>query len=294
MGDPLEPQNVQNQPTKALSGFWNDSRFSFEVEKRSRSHWGMDARKKRLIDACFEARKLLAEAQIPNLEYVGFPILEMKDSFVHAKNHHGRNHLGFCESLYTVGAGGVSVSTRAIHLRLQKSSGELFPLWAVLPTFLHELAHATVPFKRYQSPGTDQNVDCSHGTDFYLQFARILETSERLGIFVLPARPNKFSMPSLLRFDALDLEEVSQSLCGYSILFPEIVPHGPLRLTLVHGSKHTRKTVSLEERSWEGLQQLARRKYQTKFTRFQLKGADTPLSLTLDGLKEGDEVWVHK
>jgi len=108
----------------------------------------------------------------------------------------------------------------------------------VLPTFLHELAHGFRESTRtWESscPSVTQKkkqnaVHSSHDDGFYECFRIILIEAEKLGIYSLPNRPQKFSPPSLRRFDQIDLAACSLSECGSSKRYSHLCALSSLEL----------------------------------------------------------------
>lgn len=97
-----------------------------------------------------------------------------------------------------------------------KKRGDLLPLDRLIPTLLHEFAHAITPTQRVRGHRTkDKDVpkdlrkskgwhDEHHGELFYKNFAHIMRVAEQLSIFKLPDVPGKFSPSLLRRFDDID------------------------------------------------------------------------------------------
>ena len=66
-----------------------------------------------------------------------------------------------------------------------------------------------------------------HPPRFYENFALLLTMAEKLGIFVLPAAPNKFSARNLRRFDSVDPSASIQGLNnGSSPMFGTVCAGG--------------------------------------------------------------------
>ena len=242
--------------------------------------------KQKILEICYQVRDLL---QKDGLEFEEFPIEELSNKRSFSTDQHGTEHLGFCETRWrVVEAGRRELQTVAVHLRLEKSNGELFSLNAILPTFLHELAHALE--KQISQGRTD-----AHGPQFYQVFADVLKRAERLRIFSLPTRPNKFAPDALRRYDALDFAVISAEMCGTSVMFQPPSENEPLRVTLVHGAKHTKKLVVIpaKQRKIYTVQSLARQKFQTKFAIFRI-GNEGQSLLDLSEVRSGDEIWCFK
>jgi hypothetical protein len=144
-----------------------------------------------------------------------------------------------------------------------------FHLLRLIPTLLHEFAHATCELGRTlseeESALRNRKLKAldhhSHDDLFYEHFRRILKAAELLGIYSLPPSPNKYNCPSLRRFDQVDLEACPIYLCGSSKKydgsinveqtdFVEIIPtpvsHVTLNLTIIN-SKGLRKFVQLKD-----------------------------------------------
>merc|ERR1719191_53467 len=80
-------------------------------------------------------------------------------------------------------------------------------------TLLKLQPHATEPSK-------DGFLPVHHPELFYTNFAELLRVAERLGIYKLPAAPNKLASKSLMRFDSVDPDaSLSKLNVGQSLLF---------------------------------------------------------------------------
>ena len=84
-------------------------------------------------------------------------------------------------------------------------------------SFLHEVAHTQVDsimkkgvIRGESSKGKrSKKYRCEdHGVEFYNAYRTILECAERLKILEFPGGAGKFSVPSLQRFDQLDMQSV--------------------------------------------------------------------------------------
>jgi hypothetical protein len=66
----------------------------------------------------------------------------------------------------------------------------------------------------------DQWVIFHHSPTFYSNFTFLLKMAEQLGVYVLPANPNKYSARNLKRFDNVDLTASIMGLNkGFSPMF---------------------------------------------------------------------------
>jgi hypothetical protein len=186
-----------------------------------------------------------------------------------------------------------------------------FHLLRLIPTLLHEFAHATTELGRTLSAeeSTLRNrklkrlEHSSHDDLFYGHFRRILKAAELLGIYSLPNTPNKYNCPSLRRFDQVDLEVCPLSLCGTSKIYagsinvdntsevemiPPPAPIVSISLTLIN-PKGVRKFVQLKDANYDALRTAAAKKYGTKATlKFMtLQGAEIDTS-SFSSVKNGD------
>ena len=134
----------------------------------------------------------------------------------------------------------ISVRTRS------EATGELLPMGSVVLTLLHELAHTISDHYEVKGEGKHGRKFSSHdhGEDFYRHFREILEVAEEYNIFRLPnSCPNKFSIRSLQRFDAIDVD--SAIFGGGTVLGErDSRPDQQLRVTMVWNK--ARKTLLVD------------------------------------------------
>eukprot|EP01012_Entosiphon_sulcatum_P010897 TRINITY_DN1650_c0_g1_i1.p1 TRINITY_DN1650_c0_g1~~TRINITY_DN1650_c0_g1_i1.p1 ORF type:complete len:257 (+),score=29.21 TRINITY_DN1650_c0_g1_i1:40-810(+) len=149
------------------------------------------------------------------------------------------------------------------------------PLACYISTLLHELAHCLTPPERAMVEG--KWVEEPHSLAFYANYRSVLQVAERLGIFVMPPKPDKYNPRNLQRFDLL----VSASQVElFGVTCPLYEPPAPvdanaqLRVVLqFQGPKGTsRKPVVLSERSLPALYAAASQKFGVKVTRCQTLG----------------------
>jgi len=168
-----------------------------------------------------EIRALLVEEGGLDID-VAFPIVAMQG------RAHEENHLGYCHGTHrqyvqTGATRKISTAnkTSKIAIRLfvetHDSAGrpikKELSLLALIPTFLHELAHSITPgVLIYGQDPNDQKGKRSrkwyfdaHGDLFYASFAKILQVAEQLGIYERPRVQGKFMPRQLRRFDSIDL-----------------------------------------------------------------------------------------
>lgn len=181
-------------------------------------------------------RTLLVEEGALELD-TRFPIVEMK-----GRSHANGHFLGYCRGKHDAY---VQVSpvrklstvnrTHKIEVRLtvtvqrvnEPDEERTLSLLALIPTFLHELAHSITPGVLTYGVDPDSGKGKksrrwrfdAHCDLFYANFAEILRVAEDLGIFVLPKRQMKLSHKSLLRFDALDISVAPTEQIGASPRF---------------------------------------------------------------------------
>ena len=188
------------------------------------------------LDVLRSIRSLLVEEGGLDLD-TNFPIVEMK-----GKSHASNHHLGYCRgkhSSYVTVSPDRKVSTvnktHKIEMRLvvtiQRQGDDCetieLSLLALIPTFLHELAHSITPGVLTYGSDPDSTKGKksrrwyfdAHCDLFYQNFAKILRVAEELGIFALPKRKSKLSHRSLLRFDAIDVSVASSDQIGSSPRF---------------------------------------------------------------------------
>jgi len=240
--------------------------------------------KEEILLICNQVREMLAVGGLPQIQ-TEFPILEMDPTKRSSSDKKGNHYLGFCQSRYTnwktVANGKESerVIPQKIWLRLEDEQGNLVPLRAILPTFLHELAHSITVGQVLIINGEEQND--VHGELFYNNFAKILKLADQLDIYSLPPRFKNYALHTLKRFDAIDLLVASPTMCGTSKKFAatsNASENTPLRFTLMHSVNHQQKVVTITQRTEQALHQAARQKFRSKFHSFVLPG-DLPLPL---------------
>jgi len=156
---------------------------------------------------------------------------------------------------------------------------------ALLPTFLHELAHVSTRTSLKNLDGEyptenvisnapvtkwEKQISCAHTDEFYEHFANILRTAEALGIYSLPPIADKYSRRSLKRFDAIDAVALSIEI-GSSQLLETKYSHllGPLNKSLelrliVRSSSGTTKLIVIKERTLQDLFKAANQKLRIK------------------------------
>lgn len=253
--------------------------------------------------------KLVKEGGLDDLP-LSFPIVEMEATTAMS------NFLGMChftsryESAADMKRQNCAQEVECISMRVlckpvdtvQEGEENHFHLLRLIPTLLHEFAHATAELGRTL---TEQDLSCrnrklkqmqhfAHDDFFYSHFRRILKAAEQLGIYSLPNTPNKYNIPALRRFDQVDLEVCPLPLCGSSKNYGgnlevgaegsfEIVEAPPavtsLNLTIIN-QKGVRKFVQLKDIDIEGLKLAVTKKY-------GLKGnwkLQTPKGLDIDEL----------
>lgn len=235
-----------------------------------------------------DIRKMLVEeGGIRDLP-LDFPIVEMPYS------DEMSNYLGMCHftQVYDIHK---AISTQAvdrISMRvLCKPSenlalGQRFHILRLIPTLLHEFAHATCELGR-TLPSDECQLrnrklkkldDCAHDDLFYGHFRRILKAAELLGIYSLPNSTNRYNCPSLRRFDQVDKEECPLYLCGSSKLYDgainldkkdeveiikPIATSVILNLTIIN-TNGVKKAVQLKNGDLDALLQAATKKFGLK------------------------------
>merc|ERR1712039_1046310 len=161
----------------------------------------------------------------------------------------------------------MSFTVRSVSVQLSNEQGQPLPVELLLATFIHELAHTvTRPEMRRaasvdtavlklqpQAAGLDSQPDklvpVHHSEDFYSNFAALLRVAERLGIYSLPAGPNKFAPKSLMRFDSIDPAAMRAGLSvGKSELYATALGAvaRPLRVLLTDVQRTKKKPLELD------------------------------------------------
>lgn len=237
--------------------------------------------------------QLVQEGGVDDLPLT-FPIVEMKATAEMS------NFLGMCHfaARYNTAAESkrqnFSQEVESISMRVlckptsevQEGEENHFHLLRLIPTLLHEFAHATTELGRTL---TEQDLSCrnrklkqmehfSHDDLFYAHFRRILKAAEQLGIYALPNTPNKYNLTALRRFDQVDLEVCPLPLCGSSKNYDgkiamndegalEIVetaaPISSLNLTIIN-AKGVRKFVHLKDLDLDSLLKAVAKKFNAK------------------------------
>jgi len=141
-----------------------------------------------------------------------------------------------------------------------------------------------------------------HGDIFYRNFAAILKLAESLGIYSLPAHPDKYSFTQLKKFDSIDLAECPLEHCGVTLLSVEKglqIRDKPKKTTtgmtlVICNTQGVKKTAVLKERTLSVLIKVASQKFRAKFT--QAKTPDGKLldDPALQELADGSLVNVYK
>ncbi len=112
-----------------------------------------------------------------------------------------------------------SMEIKEMKICIRNFHDELYPIEAIIHTFLHELAHTvTLPElvlsknitnRRKKIQPTVENkknnhyMPNHHSDSFYCNFARLLRIAENLEIYQLPKSHRTFTIKSLQRFDSL-------------------------------------------------------------------------------------------
>ena len=174
------------------------------------------------LDILEKVRKMLCEAfaNIDQPESFGLPIttnypikIIENNSEEDFKFHgwvEGEHKGGWIRQLNKEHAKNYSVLSLFVQLR--SKNGSILPVELLLPTLLHELAHTvTTPekwrvgsipqeFRQYEEidKKSDEWVILHHSPTFYTNFAILLQMAEKLGIYVLPSIPNKYSPRNLI------------------------------------------------------------------------------------------------
>jgi len=147
-----------------------------------------------------------------------FPIVEIDPSKKSTVNYLGFTYINFTPT----------ISIKKVAIKIRDVNGEVFHLLRLIPTLLHEFAHCLQEVNRdyedleLRSKKIKRMDKHQHDKVFYQYFRQILIVAEGLGIYKLPARPNKFTQVSLQRFDSVDLYEAPINMCGSSDLINEL------------------------------------------------------------------------
>lgn len=226
----------------------------------------------KVLDMLCNARELMAaELQRESLPESFFCPLCCETPVTSMKRHGYHGFCDICVESYKDEPDGARRATsfivRSIGLQLRDVHGKLLPLELLLATFIHELAHSvTQPEMRPVAEVSEAVlklqprareakhgfIEVHHSDAFYHNFAVLLRVAERLGIYELPALPNKFSPKALARFDNLDVEASLAGLnLGRSRLYATapITPDKPLQVLLVDARRTKQKPVTLQRRS---------------------------------------------
>ena len=154
-----------------------------------------------------------------------------------------------------------SVLSLFVQLRSSKN-GSILAVELLLATLLHELAHTvTTPekwrigsipqeYRQYEGISDKKPEDwviLHHSPTFYTNFAILLQMAEKLGIYVLPSIPNKYSARNLKRFDQIQIDSSENGFQnGHSPIFSVHKKGQPLRLILTDGQRTKKKPISLD------------------------------------------------
>jgi len=149
-----------------------------------------------------------------------------------------------------------------IEMKMKSKEGEYLSLIRLLPTLIHELAHAyrehtrapelnEIRRKKVKKMGAHH----SHDDGFYKCFEELLSKAEEIGIFSLPPRPNKFGLGSLRQFDKIDLETCPLSFCGTSPRYGIYIETDVW--VIVTDSQGKQKPILLKEKTLSELLNLA-------------------------------------
>merc|ERR1712241_468366 len=158
-------------------------------------------------------------------------------------------------------------TVRSVSVQLSDELGQPLPVELLLATFIHELAH-TVTRPEMRRAGAvdtatlklqpqvdglgarpDEMVPVHHSDDFYTNFAALLRVAERLGIYSLPAGPNKFAPKSLMRFDSIDPTALRAGLsAGKSDMYATALGAvaRPLRVLVTDSQRSKQKPLELD------------------------------------------------
>ena len=153
-------------------------------------------------------------------------------------------------------------SILSLFVQLRSKNGSILPMELLLPTLLHELAHTvTMPekwrvgsipqeFRQYEEidiKKPDEWVILHHSPTFYTNFVILLQMAEKLGIYVLPSIPNKYSARNLKRFDQIQIDSSENGFQnGHSPIFSVRKKGRPLRLILTDGQRTKKKPITLD------------------------------------------------
>lgn len=259
-----------------------------------------------------------------------FPIVEMD-----ASDDAMANFLGMChystrfETAADVKRKNFEMSVDRISMRVlckdaAKDDGKgqqesHYHLLRLIPTLLHEFAHATTEIGRCLDMASEDSCrnrklkrmeHYSHDDLFYDHFRRILKAADALGIYSLPNSSNKYNYPALRRFDQVDLEVCPLSLCGSSKIYSaplqrqsnaetdEMAIFTPtalqaLNLTVING-KGVRKFVQVKDNRFETLKMDIGKKFGSKgWSKIQTQKGEQISEETLPMLvKSGDTIHI--
>eukprot|EP01111_Echinosteliopsis_oligospora_P014142 TRINITY_DN5262_c0_g1_i1.p1 TRINITY_DN5262_c0_g1~~TRINITY_DN5262_c0_g1_i1.p1 ORF type:complete len:279 (+),score=33.86 TRINITY_DN5262_c0_g1_i1:52-888(+) len=174
----------------------------------------MAAHNKQETLALFDTvRRRLHEGGLTELS-LDFPIAELTKNIVLDAEifHHRAGYLGVChvdrsEWICNDGINRVAQKNEVKKVQMcliDSVSGESIAMDKLIATLLHEFGHCITPGLQVYDRKNKWVYD-AHGDDFYINFSKILTLAEHLGIYTLPKGFNKSSIPSLRRFDALDV-----------------------------------------------------------------------------------------
>merc|ERR1719197_35569 len=187
------------------------------------------------------------------------------------ENHFlGFTHMEFTDwdTKYSHSRKSSTINTHLIEVAIEdRITKHPLPIHVILPTFIHELAHAITPSTQFLRNNKWEFSD-SHGEDFYENFGILLRIAEKNGIFKLPSKPKKFSMANLKRYDALDIVTIAPGLVGTSEKYGTSLEgiDRTIRLLLID-PQNVKKLimVHIEKSSIQSILKMARQKYRKKY-----------------------------
>jgi len=196
--------------------------------------------------------------------YQYFPALDNTYPIVEMSSYKNPHYLGYTH-FKRIQPNATSLAVKRcqrIEMKMRSKEGEYLSLIRLLPTLIHELAHAyrehtrapelnDVRRKKVKKMGGHH----SHDDGFYRCFEELLFKAEDIGIFSLPPRPNKFGLGSLRQFDKIDLETCPLSFCGTSTRYGIYIETDVW--VIVTDSHGKQKPILLKERTLSELLNLA-------------------------------------